>query len=379
MLYSKSNNASIYLKIATFIFFCFFIISAQAQNDAVLLIKGQTILKSRAKGLGLNAGVKGVDWKEEPQEGVNIEVKKNDATIIKITSGKKGKYSLEIPVSTTDLKNDYTVYFTKEGTAPRTVTINAYLSKEEFTKYTSAKYELELALPLIATTIKDIVPDKPFAKIKWDKVKEHKFSFDETYAKTALGEERKIEANPDLYYTSLAKKKKKEEETIAKNKAAADAKLKASDEAKRKADEDARLKAEADTKKLADLKAKEDAERIVRENLEAMKQAMAKKRMQDSLDKLAEAERKKALETANAKLEIKKNITPVEADKEESKTLYDVSDKYSINQARKSLSAEKERRNKEKGKNLTAKYESFNILTSLLNMVDEYDKKNKTQ
>jgi len=375
MLNIRSKKNSLYLKAVSFFLFSFFITTAQAQNDAVVVIKGQTLLKARAKGLGLNMGVKGVDWKEEPMEGIDIEVKKNDATILQTKSEKKGKYSIQIPVSTADSKNDYTIYFSKEGMAPRTVNINAYLSKEEFTKYSSAKYDFALDVPLIQTSVKDIVGDKSYAKIKWDNVKEHKFSLDLTYAKVAQGEEQKITANPDLYYTSLAKKKKKQEDALAKNKVTADAKLKAEEEAKKKADEDARLKAEADAKILAEQKAKAEADRIEREKAEALKKEAQKKHIADSL---AEVERKKAQENTNAKVEIKKIAKPVFPE-QIAKSGFEGTEVYDLNVAKTYLKARQTRMNKEKGRNISAKYETNNILTSLLDMVDENDKNNKKQ
>ncbi len=374
MPYSKSKNISVYLKVLPFLICCLFVTAASAQNDTLLVIKGQTSMKLRAKGLGLNSGVKGVDWKEEPLEGVEIEVKKNGVTILKTTSGKKGKYSFQIPVTTGDSKNDYTVYFSKDGMGPKMITVNAFLSKDEYKKHTFVKTEFGLDVPMIATTVKDIVIDKPFSKIKWDNVKEHKFS-DQAYSKIAQSEEQKILANPDQYYTALLKKKKKIEETDAKKKAAAEAKLKAEEEAKKKLEEEARKKADEENRRLAALKAKEEADRIEREKAEALKKEKWKKHIADSL---AEVQRKKALETASIKPETKEITKPVETYPEESKNLYDVSETYSINIARKSLSLEKEKRNREKGKNLTMKYETTNVLTSLLDVVDEFDKKNKS-
>lgn len=368
MLDKRCNSRFLFFTTASFFLFSFFLITAKSQNDALLVINGRTTTNSAKSSLAGNIGVRTVKTSEEPLEGVEFEVKKNGSTIAKVTSNKKGKYSFQIPVSTTDSKNDYTVYISMEGMVPKMVSINAYLAKEEFAKHSSAKYNFEYDLLMIKTTVKDIVPDKPSAKIKWDDVKEHKFTFDEAYAKIVQKEEQKMTASPDQYYKNLAKKKKKEEETLAKNKTAAEAKLKAEEEAKKKADEEA--------KKLAEQKAKEEADRIQRGKAEALKKEMLKKHIADSL---SEVERKKALEAANMKPEIKKIVLPVAENENESKNTYDASETYSINMARKSISVEKEKRNKEKGKNLTMKYESLNILTSLLNVVDECDKKTKRQ
>ena len=374
-------NAEVHFRYAIFLLFCLFVVTAKAQDDAQLMIKGQISVFLKAKGLGLNVGtVKANNFKEEPLEGVTIEVKKNGASVLKITSGKKGRYFLQIPISTTDAKNDYVVYFSKDGMSPRMIYLNAYLSKDEFKKYQSAKYDFALDQGLYETTLKDIELDKPNGKIKWDAVKDHKFSFDENYARLQAGEEAKIKANADAYFTALAKKKKKTDDALAKKQSAADAKKKAEEELKRKADEEAKAlaaqKAKEESDRLAALKAKEEADRIQREK-EAMAKADALKKHR--ADSLAEDARKKALEMANASVEVQEAITPARGNMKESNSGYDVSETYSIHIARRSLSAAREKRNKVKGKNLSAKYETFNILTSLLDMVDEDDKKNKNQ
>lgn len=371
MLFPGTIFHSVYCKASTIIIFTFFMINSYAQ-DTLLQIKGETILKTRAKGLGLNVGVKSVDWKDEAMEGVEIEVKKNGVTVAKTTSGKKGKYSFQVSVSTGNSKNDYVVHYSAKGMGPKMIYINAFAPKDEYKKYPSAKFDCELNIPLFPTTITDIELIKPYAKIKWDKMKEHKFVVDPVYFKVAQGEEQKIAANADLYYTALVKKKKKQEEALAKNKTAAEAKLKAAEEAKRKAEEEARLKEEAEARKLADLKAKEEANRIMLEQAEALK----KKRLADSL---MLARRRKAVESASVTPVIQEIVKPKEKEIIDIKDPYDVSETFSINVARRSLNIEREKRNQEKSYNLSAKYETINTLTSLLNEVDEYDKRNKRQ
>ena len=374
----RSIQVSVYLKVASSFLFCALISNAQAQSDATLTVKGETILKTRGKGLGLNSNTKAVNWKQESLEGVIVELKKNGVTVATATSGKKGKYSIEIPVSISDSKNDYVVCYTKEGTGPRTVNANAFLSKEEFAKNSSGKYNVDLDMIMVETTIKDIVPDKPFAKIKWDQVKEHKFTLDQLYEKTNLGEERKIEANPDVYYAALVKKQKKQEVAVNKNKTAAEAKLKAMEEQKLKAAEEARLKEEAEANRLAALKAKEEADRIEREKAEAIRIEIRRKRTADSLAELA---RLNAKNNPNATVDIKQIIRPGDNgnEGEGEKDRYDAADKFSISIARKSLTAEREKKSREKSRNLSAKYETINTLTSLLNEVDEYDKNNRRE
>ena len=197
-----------------------------------------------------------------------------------------------------------------------------------------------------------------------------------------------MKANADQYFTALMKKKKKTDDLLAQKKAAEDAKLKAAEDAKKKQLEAAQLlaaqKAKEESDRLAAQKAKEEADRLAkakeeadrlqREKEELARQERLRKHIADSLAEVA-----RSVEAASAKLTIKATVKPIIQEIAENMERYDASETYSINIARKSLSAERTRRNKEKGKNLSNKYETFNILTSLLDMVDEDDKKNKNQ
>ncbi len=341
----------------SFFLFSFFFTTAHAQDEAAfMVVKGRTVSNSNKSGLAGNLGVRTVDVNEEPMEGVDIEVKKNGVTVTKVISGKKGKYSFQIPVSTTDPTNDYTVYVSKEGTVPKILSINAYLSEEEFAQYHFAQYNFDIDVTMIQTNVKDIVLEKASGKIKWDDKKEHKFTLDQTYAKIVQKDEQKIAENPEQYFKDLAKKK-------------------AADEAKLKGDELSKLKAEEDAKKLANQKEKDEATRILQQNLEAMKQDIRRKRIADSL---AEIEKQKAMEAANAKIEVEK-IVEQNLVENQDKIVFDGSGAYSLNIALKSQKVYKEKLNKEKAKNISAKYETNNTLTSLLDMVDEHDKKMKKQ
>src|ERR1035437_3797512 len=129
MFYLKSKRNFIYLKAVSFFLFSFFLLTAKAQNDAVMVINGRISTTGGKSALAGSMGVKTNKVSEDPVEGVDIEVKKNGVTIAKVTTSKKGKYSFQIPVSTTDSKNEYTVYISKEGMVPKMVNINAYLSQ----------------------------------------------------------------------------------------------------------------------------------------------------------------------------------------------------------------------------------------------------------
>ena len=242
------------------------------QGAVLLEVKGQTSLSTRKKGLGINHAVNSVGFREDPLEEVSIQVKKNNISIFKSTSGKKGAYSFQLPVSTTNSNNDYIVYISGAGIAPRMIYVNAYLSKDEFKKYSSAKYECELPIILYETSVTDIVLDKPNTKIKWDNLTKHAFVIDPVYEKNASGEENKMRMNSDQFFSNLAKKQKKSAST-AKN-ASADSVWKANAEAKKRAEEEARLLAQMRDKTVAD-------------NLDAMKQEMELKHLADSIASLS--------------------------------------------------------------------------------------------
>jgi hypothetical protein len=345
MLYKRFNKR--FLFFTTVPFFLFFIspllsYSQTADADAIYILKGRTIFLSSGKSA----------------EGVDIELKKDGQTVTKITTAKNGKYYLEMNVSTSNANSEYLLYISKPGTVPKTISINTYISQEEFTMHAVPRYETDLEIKVIETTLKDIIVERPSGKIHWDNT-EHNFAFDQVYAKIIQKEEEKLKEDPDKAQKELAEKKKKEEEELAQKKADEDAKLKAAADAKLKADEEG--------KRLADQKAKEEADRILQQNLEAMKQEMKRKHTQDSLDKLA------AISAGKTTVEFKKFSKPVSAN-DVDQNAFDGTGAYSINIARKYQKAFVEKMSREKAANLSTKYETNNTLTSLLDVVDEHDK-----
>jgi len=331
MLYSDYHR-NIYFAIAV----SFFIFSSSllsfsqvSEPDAVFVLRGNTRLQSG-----------------KAAERVDLELKKNGQTVKKTISGKNGKYYLEMDISILDKNSDYVLYITQVGTVSKSISINTYISPDEYIANTFPRYIFDLEIKMIEKTGNDIVLEGPSGRINWDDSQDS-FIFDQSYAKII----RKTEDNPDKY---LADKNKKQE----------------SEAARKKAEEEARLKAEAEAKLLAEQKSKEDADRILKKNLEAMKQDQKKKRVQDSLDSLALAT------AAKATIQIKKSakqISPEDVDE----NAFDGTGTYSINIAKRSWKAAQEKINKEKAANLSAKYETNNTLTSLLNMIDEDEKNQK--
>jgi hypothetical protein len=332
MLYLKHQVNLVFIIAVSFFLFLLSPLS-YSQNeeaDAVFILRGNT--RSLATGKGM--------------EGVELDLKKNGQSVQKMLSGKNGRYSLKMDISILNKNSEYVLYITQAGTVPKSISINTYISPDEYNAKTFPSYIFDLEIKMIETTEKDIVVERPSGRIIWDNT-QHAFAFDQTFAKLI----QKTEDNPDKF---LADKKKKEEEELAK----------------KKADEEARLKAEADAKALADQKSKEDADKILKKNLEAMKLEIRKKRTRDSLDSIASVSANKP------GIEIKKIAKPISAD-DVDQNAFDGAGAYSINFARKSLKVAQEKMNKEKAANLSAKYETNNTLTSLLNMVDEDEKNQK--
>lgn len=345
MLYFPFYRKIVITAVSFFLFsFCSLFSQSTEGSGALFILKGNTKLISG-----------------KTIEQVDIELKKDGKQISKITSGKNGKYFIQMEVSTTNPKNEYLLYITYPGTIPKSLSINTYIPPDEYALNTYVRYDFSLEIVMTETSIKDIVIEKPSGKIHWDNT-QHKFAFDQVYAKIAQKEQDKMK--DENYLRELAAKKKQEEDEAAKRKADEEARLKAEADAKIKADEEAR--------RLAELKSKEEADRALQQNLEAMKQEMKKKRMQDSLDSLA------TLAAAKTNVEIVKMARPISPD-DVDQNAFDGTGAYSINIAKRSLKAQQEKFNREKAKNLSAKYETNNTLTSLLDMVDEHDKKIKKQ
>src|SRR3990170_4203521 len=119
-------------------------------------------------------------------------------------------------VSTANQKSEYILNISQAGTVPKSLSINTYISKEEFNLFTYTRYDFELEIKMIETNVKDIVLERPSGKIHWDNI-EHKFAFDQVYAKIVQKDEEKMK--DENYLRELAAKKKSEEDELAKKKA----------------------------------------------------------------------------------------------------------------------------------------------------------------
>jgi hypothetical protein len=277
----------------------------------------------------------------KPAENVSLELFKNEQPLKKIVTTKNGKYTFVMNQDTVSQKNEYTIHVLKEGTVPKALIINTYIPKEQYDDNT---YEYVLEITLIPTTVNDVVIQRPSAKIKWNEV-ENGFGIDQVYAKIVQKEEERLKTDPDKYLRELAEKQKKEE--IAKNKI-----------------ENVIVKAVPQNKDTIRTQLEDkDPEVVIKENLNAIKTEL---KVLPKTDTTAEKDNK-AVVSSQA-------IAPVINTKQE---VYDESMNYSLKKDRIALRFSKENAEKKKNANLATKYETSNVMSSLLDAVDEHDKKLK--
>ncbi len=356
-----------------------FLSNAFCQNEgaAVFILSGSVIngnekpiagvlmvLKKSNKIISQNNDAK-------PVEGVLKVLEKDKRIISTLKTDRFGKYSVEIEVSTTDINHEYVLDISHEGTVPKSLTINTYIPPSEYANYNYGQYEFDLEIDMTATNVQDIILEHPSGKIKWDS-NQHKFDFDQVYAKIYKKEQMLL--TDESYLQQLSSRKKLEKEQQA------------AEEAKRNAEQAEKEK---------------EANRIVQQNLEAIKNEIIKKNIQDSLAQaLVYAQKEKTLRnihiqdslhklrvnspknilvTENPKPVISKVIVeqvPIEAP--EQITIHE-SNSYAMKVANKTLKESHAKMNQKKAANLSAKYETNNALTSLLNTIDEKDKVSKVQ
>jgi hypothetical protein len=278
----------------------------------------------------------------KPAENVSLELSKDGQLIKKIVTTKNGKYSFAMNQDTMNTKNEFIIHVIKEGTVPKALIINTYIPKEEYDDNT---YEYVLEITLIPTTLNDIVIQRPSAKIKWNET-ENGFGIDQVYAKIIQKDEERLKTDPDKYLKELAEKQKKEKEEEAKKKM-----------------ENVTLKVVPKVDSI--IKEKEDKapEIVIKKNWNAIKTEL------------------KTLPKADTILEKNdKQDTPVQAVApviNAKQDVYDESKNYELKKDRVALQRAKEKTERKKNANLATKYETSNVMSSLLDAVDEHDKKLK--
>jgi hypothetical protein len=288
---------------------------------------------------------------EKPVENVSLELLKDGVVQKKMATSKNGKYSFVMEQDTINQKNEYVIHVFKEGTVPKTLIVNTYIPKEEYDGY---KYEYVLEITLVPTTLNDIVLQRPSGKIKWD-VKENNFGIDQVYAKIIQKEEEQLKKDPDKYLKDLSLKIKKED---------AEKKIKEEDEARKKLEEQMRKNREDAEMLMKNKPKQEEAEVALKEKISAMK---------DELKEIS-----KATDTIKKKPVLKETQVVAKKDIVKSRsTEYDPSGDYQIKRARIELEKKKQKDEKKKNANLASKYETNNVMSSLLDAVDEHDKRLK--
>jgi hypothetical protein len=277
----------------------------------------------------------------KPADNVSLELSKNGQLLKKIVTTKNGKYSFVMNQDTLSQKNEYTIHVLKEGTVPKALIINTYIPKEQYDDNT---YEYVLEITLIPTTINDVVIQRPSAKIKWNET-ENGFGIDQVYAKIIQKEEERLKTDPDKYLKELAEKQKKEE--IAKNKM-----------------ENVIVKVVPQNKDSVPPQIEnKDPEVVIKENIKAIKTEL---KILPKTDTATEKDNKPTVSS--------QTIAPGINTKQE---VYDESMNYSLKRDKITLRSSKENAEKKKNANLATKYETSNVMSSLLDAVDEHDKKLK--
>ena len=322
MLY-KAINSFFFLTSAASVFIFFTLPPAYSQNKeaftAFFVLKGSVKF---AEGI--------------PIDAVELELKKNGKLVSQIITPRNGKYNIQIPIDTLNPKSEYLLFITKDGFIPKTITISTYIEKDEFNQNSFERYDFDLEIVMLVNKASDILVEKPSGKIHWN-YNEHIFSFDQIFAKI-IQKEEKTKKDSSIILKEFADKKKKEGDSIA----------------------------------LAEQKSKEEAENILKKNTDAMRQELLSKHIQDSIDALSTHAEEKKTEDINQNM---KPVSPEDVDQ----NAFDGTGAYTINAAKTYLKTAQEKMHKKQAANLSAKYETNNVLTSLLNTLDEYDKKMKKQ
>lgn len=288
---------------------------------------------------------------DKPVENVSLEILKNGQPLKRIVTTKNGKYSFSMNQDTLNKGNEYTIHITKDGTVPKTVVVNTYVPKEQ---YDDAPYEYVLEITLLTTAVNDVVIQRPSARIKWIE-EEDGFGIDKVYAKIVQKEEDKLKEDPDKYLKELAKKAKEEE--LQKQMELEEERLK-QEELARKEEEKSKIEAE---------KQKQETEEKLKDNIRAISteiKTLAKQ--QDSIKQAPEPAPQKAPTPAVTLVSTKEEV-------------YDNSKEYELKKERIKLIKAKENAEKKKNANLATKYETNNAMSSLLDAVDEQNKRMKNK
>jgi hypothetical protein len=302
-----------------------------------------------------------VEMNDKPAEGVTLTLKRDDIEIKKIITPKSGKFSLEIHQVIADSVSEYLLYITGDGLLPKIMSVNTSVPPKEYQQYPFKHFTYTLQVNVTPLGPKDIVLKRPFGRIKWSS-KDAEFTMDQEYALIVQKEVETIKKDPDAFAKEEekrkqeeAEKKKNEEELAARIKQQQEAeKLLAQQEADRKREEESKVREEEIKKKEADLLITPPIQNPVAE-----KHVVA-------------AIKTKTAVTTPVKIQ---NSAPAAVSDPAAFTPPIIS--YSSVREQRTLRSAQIKGEKTKSANLAAKYETNNVLTSMIDGVTVYEKKQK--
>lgn len=269
----------------------------------------------------------------KPCEGVELKIRENNVLSAVLTTPKNGKYSIRIEVDTVYPNIEYQLSISKPGFIPKRISINPYIKKKEFENNLFERYNYDLEIEMIEAHAKDVIIEKPSGKIQWD-YQQHSFGFYQTAAKITQRKDELTIDSTDIH----------NELTIHRTYIADSVR----------------------NTELAKQKSEAKAESIATKKLSNTNQAVS----------ISKTDSSQIITTQTVENKPIVSDSPPTIEQVD-QSAFQGNETYSLNTAKQSLKTLQDKIIKKKNINLSTKYETNNILTSLLNSVDSYDKKNR--
>ncbi|MEO6904282.1 MAG: hypothetical protein ABI315_14175 [Bacteroidia bacterium] len=336
------KNNVVLFSFITFFFLSFTTLAQRQEKRATFILKGT------------------VTYEEKPMEGVLFELTKNNEEIIKLNSSKSGKFNIKMLQNTVDTNNNYILSISKIGFVTKILNINTYIPLGD---YDDNSFVYTLDVELLATSVTNFVIQRPFGKIKWDPIKQL-YGIDEIYYRTIYKEEQLLKSNPDKYLLEMLTKQN-QTKTLKLN------------EENKQINTLAKKEKEGDKlaiiKKDSILVAKQDISKELKKEpiKEPVKEIVAKKSVKEPVDSgiIKVAPVNGSLVSKTSKLE--SAIKRFNSDQD----FFDVDLMRAMKIQRNKTESLKIKMNNKRAENISNKYETSNILTSLIDVVDTYEKK----
>lgn len=336
------NNAIVF----SFIAFSLFYITTLAQNRekrASFILKGT------------------VTYEKKPLDGVLFELTKNNEEIIKLNSSKNGKFNIKMLQNTVDTNSNYLLTISKSGFVTKILNINTYIPLAD---YDDNSFVYTLDVELLATSVTNFVIQRPFGIIKWDSAKQL-YDIDEIYYRTIYREEQLLKSNPDQYLLDMLTKQN-ETKTLKLNEENKQINV----VAKKTNDKDTF----ATIKKDSILATKQGIPKeIIKETIKetVVKKNAVKEPVKQELIKENPVKTERINEILMDK--IKRSETAIKRFNSD-QDLFDVALIKAMKAQRSQMENFKIKMNNKRAENISNKYETSNILTSLMDVVDMYEK-----